>query len=228
MFSVLCGGSNVNTQGGLQRYAGSLIICLGNSLTRGFGASDPLVYSYPAQLQTYFNTHGIAGVTVMNAGVDGAASNDLNSSAQTSVDPYYDSNRQCILLYNEIGNYVYLGYGDAAGAIANSAFCLNNRNAGWNKIWLGCADRGLDPSIVSGLTPGGQTRTQYRATMATAQGLMVAGGWSPSARSFCNLLANPNLADYSNLTYFLSDQTHNHDAGYGQYTLSVLNHLASL
>lgn len=228
MFPLLMGGANVNTQGGLQRYAGSLIICLGNSLTRGYGASDPTVYSYPAQLQTYFNNNGIAGVTVMNAGVDGATSNLLDYYAQTSVDPYYDAARQCILLYNEIGNFVYDGQGDAAAAVANSGYTLSNRNAGWNKIWLGCADRGLDPTLNPPQTPGGQTRTQYRATMATAQSLLVAGGWSPFANSWINLLDNPNLTDCLNTTYFLSDQVHNHDVGYGQYTTSVLNHLAAL
>lgn len=211
---------------GLARYANARIVCLGNSLTRGFGSSAPPLTAYPKQLELLFAALGIT-VEVINSGVDSAVDSALNSYALTTVDPYYDPSKLCILIYQEVGNTLYFGYADPQGAVDSAKFTLNARNPGWHKIWLGLEDRGVPNGLAGGVTIGGQNETLYRADLATARTL-IAAQYTDAADDYIPLQLDPALDDCGDLAYFNSDRTHEIDPGYLAKAQAILNYLDTM
>lgn len=180
------------------------IICTGNSLTAGTGASDA-AHSFPRQLAVLMPTWD-----VVNMGVSGVDTNYLISHDPIDLDaPLYGTSRkQNICVCWEITNDLVNGnHGTTATYNSVVQWCNDRRAAGW-KVLVGTAiDR--DPTNAAS---GGNASF---ATQRLAVNALVVANWATFADGLVDLAGNANLATNTNETYFDPDHVHLNDTGYG-------------
>lgn len=105
------------------------LVAHGNSLTYGTGASDRLVYSWPAQIVDL-----IADYAVFNEGIAGETTPNLTAAISTAVIPHLadPSVATNVLVIYEGGNDMQVGGSTPAEAWANIvAYISAARSAGW-------------------------------------------------------------------------------------------------
>ena len=119
----------ISTQSPYLSLANALIVCDGNSITRGVagntgGKSYPTLLSEAAPFATN-------GATVINSGTDNQQTPAMDSTAATEIDPVFTDTRPCVLIANEVRNHVVIGGADVTTAYnAYVAYCQNRRAAG--------------------------------------------------------------------------------------------------
>lgn len=205
-------------------FTNAVIVCDGNSVTYGFGSSDPATKSYPALLQ------GLApfsynGATVYNFGVNSATTQDMIDDAATQIDPLYTPGVKNILIALEVGNDIYFN-GDAAAAYTRYvSYCNARRAAGFKVIAVTTAYR--EHSVCcAGLTPFGDSDAAYDAKRLSANA-SIRANWATFADALFDFGANANFSSY-NATYFISDKVHESDAGYALEASLILPIILSL
>jgi lysophospholipase L1-like esterase len=175
----------------------TLVLCDGDSLTFGTGATD----SYPTQLQDILgddydvNNQGVGGQTLTQMEADGAA----------DLDPRVVSSRTCILCAWGGTNDIFLGDSAAVAYADYVTYCTNRRAAGWTVIAFT-----ITPRSDAGV-PG--TFEASRQTFNTN----VRSHWHEYADVVVDLAGHTTIGDSgdeANATYYSTDLVHMTDAGY--------------
>lgn len=170
-----------------------VVIAHGNSLTYGFGATDPATKSYPAILS------GLRGVPVYNHGTIGIAGGALYTELPTVLANYPSGERVYILL--EVGNSIAFGSTDGDVPWLKRA-CQMARYRGCKVISLTCYPRA--------------DLTAPQDAQRTAANAVLIADVAQYADTVCDTAAIPQFTppgSGANPTYFV-DVAHLTDAGY--------------
>lgn len=176
--------------------------CDGNSLTRGFGSSDPATESYPAQMAPL-----LPGWTITNLGLDGYTTALLDTQDATRLYPRYDITRpKDIVVMWEISNDLY-GGGVVADALTRYAtWCQKARDEGYKVIAATVLPRS-----------GGSPPVTFEADRQTAN-TSVRANWATYADALADIAADTRIGDPGDdldTTYYNADATHLNATGYG-------------
>lgn len=172
------------------------VVCVGDSLTRGLGATTPgSTGSYPFQLATALSL--TYGFRVINLGVD-----SLGAAGLVDPDFLLDNNNANWLIVWIGTNDIYPAGSSAAATFAITQAYVNARiAAGWNVI-------------VCTLTGGAAAvMTAPKKAIAAAYDALLRAAYSRIADNAAN--SNIGNAASGSLTYFDADQYHLNDTGYG-------------
>lgn len=179
----------------------SLILCDGNSLTRGFNLTAP--ESYPSQLLALMGGAAYIQDTYINRGVDGQTTADMLVDAATEIDAkrskWADAAVVCWEQTNDIG---------AAGATGVTAYdnivtyCTDRRTAGFKVVVMTCIARG----------DAGWTGTME--THRTTSNQSIRDNWATFADGIVDLALDSRFTNPLNTTYFQADKIHLTAAGY--------------
>ena len=196
--------------------AGAVVVCDGNSLTYGQGASNPATTSYPAVLD---GLTGFGTATIYNLGISAQETQDMIDDAAAQVDPLFNGSVKNILVAWEVGNDIYYN-----GSVANSItrfwqYCDARRAAGFIVVVVNCPPR--DNS-----TPAGDNPTQYNIKLSQANAALAAE-YKSHASALVDLAADSRFVGY-NLTYYDADKIHYTDAGYAAVAELVAAKIKSL
>ena len=180
----------------------AILVCDGNSLTAGQGASNPATTSYPARLDA---DAAFSTVTTYNLGVGAQETQDMIDDAASQVDPLYNGAVDNILVAWEVGNDIFYN-GSVSGAITRFwSYCDARRAVGFKVIIINCPPRDQ-------ATDFGDTSGQYNTKLQSANS-QLADEWMSHADGYVDLAADSRFAGY-NLTYYDADKIHYTDAGY--------------
>jgi len=180
----------------------AVLVCDGNSLTQGTGASNPATTSYPALLDA---DAAFSTVTTYNLGVAAQETQDMIDDAASQVDPLYNGAVDNILVAWEVGNDIFYN-GSVSGALSRFwSYCDARRAVGFKVIVINCPPR--DQS-----TDFGDNSAQFNTKLESAN-TQLAAEWMSHADGFVDLAGDSRFEGY-NLTYYDADKIHYTDAGY--------------
>lgn len=172
-----------------------IIVCDGNSLTSGVGASK----SYPQQLQELFKK-----ATVYNLGVGAQTTEQMISDASKQVDSYYNNHFSCFLIAWEIGNdIVYNGHPEDA-VKRFEQYCRDRKQAGWKVLALTLPQRGK--------TIYYKTVGEYQRALDSAN-ILLRQNPSFYCDALVDVAADSRLSKI-NSDYWNYDSVHLNDRGY--------------
>lgn len=177
----------------------------GNSLTRGYGASNPPTTSYPARLTARLAAAG-GNYAVSNLGADGQTFPDMSSDAAAQVDVLKNSSStHNIVIAWEITNCIGNAGDDAATALAHAEAYIDARvAAGWNRVIVPLAL----PRDDAAWSPSKETIRQAVNAQLTSH---YSGS---SVVEIVDLSQDSRLSDPHDSTYFNLDKIHLNDNGY--------------
>ena len=172
----------------------------GNSITRGFGASDVTTKSYPPVLQASLNATSFGAWSVVRKGFDGFDTEQLTANFMTEVHPFFGTGgARNVVVIHEGMNDIRHG-ATTQGAIDEMLnYCAQAKALGW-EVW-----------ICTG-TP--QQAAQEVMDSQAAYNAYVRANWQDFGSKLVDLAADPRLATPTNLTYYSGDGLHPNDAGY--------------
>lgn len=179
------------------------VICDGNSLTAGQGASGPAFY-YPAQLAALL---GAEQLLTSNIGVGAAQTSGRIAAFAAEAFPLCESYSTMVAIPWEFTNTIYYG-ADAATTIDQALAWIGQYRAAGNLIVL------VDIIARSSFTPG-------QRAIASDVNAYFAGHWREFADAF--VPASLVFSDYSGPLYSV-DGIHLNDLGYAR--LAELNAVA--
>lgn len=184
---------------GVDEFVDSIIVCDGNSLTRGGGTTP-----YPQQVSERF-PFSENGTLVYNKGVDGQTTPQMIADASTDIDPLYNASVKSVLIAWEVGNDIYFN-GSVLNAYNNFVtYCNDRRLVGWKVIAISLTPR--DQS-----TPFGDNSAQFEVKLQQANVLML-NNWIEFSDAIIDLRSDPRLATIT-LDYWNPDLVHLNAAGY--------------
>lgn len=186
------------------------VVCDGNSLTAGVGATGG--QSYPTQLLALIG--GNARYRLLNKGVSGQTTPQMTADAATDIDPQARDFLQPFCVAWEITNDIVVNGANGTTAYNNFVtYCTGRQAAGFTVIALTVLDRVDFTSTMRGYR--NDANTSLRANWATFSSALV------------DVAAIPELSDYTNTTYF-TDGVHLTNAGYALVADAVYDALVSL
>jgi lysophospholipase L1-like esterase len=177
-----------------------VVVCHGNSITRGAFSSSDAVWAYPAQLQRLLDLYDPDGDwTVHNEGTDGIQTPALTSEFAAVVHPRAGAGAN-VVIFHEATNHIKNGGKTAAEALAAvRAYCEAATVLGWTVY------------VCTGTPRNDAIQPTYDAFNAL---LRIA---APSfSAALIDLAAHPTLTDPTDRRYFHGDGTHFIDAGFTQ------------
>lgn len=202
--------------------ANAIVVCDGNSLTRGYRSSNPPSTAYPFRLS---QKSGLLTATVYNKGVDGQTTAQMQSDASTDIDPLYNGSVASILVALEVGNHLYFTGDTALVYTTFKNYCLSRKAAGWKVIV--CTPYAREHSVTnSGVSPAGDNDAVFQTKRLHLVN-RIRNEWRDYADALVDMDANTNLATY-NTTYWDADKVHLNDAGYQLMADLVYNILIQL
>jgi lysophospholipase L1-like esterase len=172
----------------------------GNSITRGAGASNDTLTSYPPVLQGLIDAAAPGSWSVVRKGFDGFDTEQLTANFMAQVHPFKGTGgARNVVVIHEGMNDIRHG-ATTQGAIDEMLnYCAQARSLGW-EVW-----------ICTG-TPQ-QFTTDVMASQA-AYNAYVRAHWQDFGGKLVDLAADARLATPTNLTYYSGDGLHPNDAGY--------------
>lgn len=193
------------------------IYCAGNSLTEGYGSTNPPTTSYPTILQGLLTSYG---ATVTNIGISGTTTGEMITAAPSTLDNHIQSGKTNICIGWEITNDI--GQFGNLGAALNrwTDFYTGRKQVGWDLfITITCIPR-------AGQTPVWGTASQFSAMVDASVSPMVT---KPKAYAdyVINIRDYEELATY-NTTYWNADMVHLNDAGYAFLAGVIHDYLVNL
>lgn len=190
------------------------VICDGNSLTAGSGATAG--NDYPSVLQALLGS----GYLVNNIGIGGQMTPDMAKRGPQYVDDIYGHRADTsIYVAWECTNDSYFGASAVAVYQNYVNACLARREAGFSVVACTYLPRS------NGGTPG-----TFAADRATVNALIRAN-WRSFADAFADIAGDTRIGDTgdeTNLTYYNADLCHMTDAGYAIVAGIVRTAMASL
>ena len=186
-------------------YASLNVVCVGDSLTSGDGASTGNTYPQQlAALKSFAN--------VRNQGIAGLQVTQLSSGAAT-VDGFLNTykNNICVVWCgtNDLANNLAAGISSTTYTTL-VAYCQARRTAGWKVVVADLIAR----NVVSNQTLFNTERANYNS--------LIAANWASFANAFVPLSARAELTNASNTTYFQNDGIHLRDLSYGYVAAEML------
>ncbi len=182
------------------------LVCDGNSLTAGTGASSANLLSYPSQLRTQLITsqadHSDKYWSVKSVGISGHTTLQRTAAFLNDVHPQFSQKYgRNIVAFFEVRNDVVVNAATLEIAIANvQAYVTQARASGWEVMLATVPPNTTTTNGVNTIIP------QFNAW------LLANSQWSDFP--IVDLAADPSLDDASDLTFFNADGTHPTDAGY--------------
>ena len=171
----------------------------GNSITRGFGASDVATTSYPPVLQGLLEAEQSGLWVVHRRGFDGFDTENLTANFSAEVHPLYSASvGRNVVVIHEGMNDIRHGATDVEAIATMLTYCNQAKSLGW-EVW-----------ICTGMPQ--QFTAQVMAYQA-AYNAYVREHWADFGSKLIDLAADPILSNPSNPTYFM-DGLHPNDAGY--------------
>jgi hypothetical protein len=187
-----------------------VIVCHGNSITRGaFSTYDP-IYAYPQQLQKFLTSQYPGEYTVFNAGTDGIRLPAMLSEFSAVVNVRAGAG-QNIVIMQELGNTLQTPK-TAQQVIDDAlAYCAAAQAAGWT-VYICTA------------TP----RATWGADQTTLNTInaYVRANFLQFGSRLIDLALVSELTTPTNLTYYDADGTHLKNAGFTSMALAVLDGVA--
>jgi lysophospholipase L1-like esterase len=180
------------------------VVAHGNSLTRGFGATDPATTSYPPVLQGLL---GSPPSTVYREGTDGAATGILVNNFVSQIGSIYPTGSRRVYVGWEIGNDLLAGSTEAAALLAYKRLC--GMALAWGFHVVACT---VPPR--ADLVGADDTERQNINTSIVAN-------YAQYAHALANIGAAANLQNTADATYFQVDGVHLKDAGYAAVAAAV-------
>lgn len=178
------------------------IICYGNSVTAGYGISDPSLH-YPEQLKLLL---GDRVENVVKLGYSGVATATLDSQFATNVGPYIESDRRCILIWQEVFNSAHSGV--SADDIMTS-------------YWSVCAKaRALGCEVIVQDTSAADADSQAHPEVVSECNARMESQWGAHADGYVKI--STTFYDPTDTTLYQSDGAH--FTALGLYTLAQLNY----
>lgn len=216
------------------------IVCDGNSLTAGQGATSG--QTYPVQLGALLTTQG-ATAAVENKGVGAQNTQDMEADASTDIDPLYDSSKSNYLLVWEGRNDLNQNNGLTVQQAYNNlvTYCENRQAVGWKVILFS-----LLPSYTASYN-GDTTVAGYEALEAdrVALNVLLKANWTFFADGYVDFDSDPEINTFHNneqsgyvyssstaptasTNGLYTDGTHLTNAGYAIVAKLALNELVRL
>jgi lysophospholipase L1-like esterase len=189
----------------------SEIVCAGNSLTYGYHLAEPSTQSYPAQL-IGFAPYSTNGSVILNKGVNGITTEQMQPRIATDILPNYDSSKINLVIAWEVGNDIF--WNGTTGAAAYDSFvvyCDSVRSHGWKVAVITNPYRN-NYFMGYPTTPGGDDSTAYSSKLSASNGLIRAN-WASFSDYLVDLGADSAFSSYSTLNY-QTDHVHLTQAGY--------------
>lgn len=177
------------------------IVCVGNSLTVGFGTT----YPYPDILSAQLNAGGKT-TTVVNAGHNGEGTDQLATRVATEIDTEHDASRACVLVLQEVLNDLAWDSTTAATAYQHVIDYVDAlADSGWYVIVL-------TPTPAQGAGMSGTYETRRQDFLA-----LVAADPTFSGRvdAIVDTGNDPRLADPTNAYWYNADAIHFKDVSNG-------------
>jgi hypothetical protein len=180
------------------------VICDGNSLTAGQGATVPFVTSYPGVLRASLAAAGFPSRDTHDRGFGGSKSQDMINRFATHVAPFYDPvfNKSAYVFF-EVRNSTQAGETAEAVQAQHATLGLMAQEAGFFVVV--CTAPGSDGAPAGQGVPG-----QVNA--------WIRSNWHTFAHAMVDLESEPEFSpsgDILNPTYYI-DGVHLTDAGYAK------------
>jgi len=175
------------------------IVCDGNSLTAGNGASSS-DYNYPNQLNRFLTALG-AGILLHNVAVSGQTTPQMLSDVGTQVDPLFDPkfDRNVVVAW-EGTNHLWVGATGQEAYQALVEYCAGRKAAGFRVLVLTVLPR------ADATTAFEDGRIFVNANLRM--------NWRNYADGIVDVAADPRFLDIANETYYSKDRQHLNDNGY--------------
>ena len=186
----------------LGRWFTRRIVCDGNSLTWGTGATTVNGYptaDYPNQLYALYNQP----INVLsNLGVGGQTTAQMIADAATKIDVLVGNAwAKPIVVCWEGTNDIAIGGLDGVAAYANIVtYCQGRRAAGFKVV------------VCNIMARNQASPFETRRLVANA---LIAANWATFADVLVDIAGTASLSNYSDTTYFSADGVHLNDTGYG-------------
>lgn len=191
------------------------IICAGNSLTWGYRLPDPATESYPAQLQALLPLD-----TVLNKGVNGITTPQMQARLSTDVYPFYDSTKTNVVIAWEVGNDIYFNGVSYMTAYNNFVtYCDSVRAHGFKVVVINLPYRNNYYYSGNLITPGGDDTTQYSQKLLSVNTLLKQN-W----RTFADKFVKVPFSTYDTTDYIF-DYIHLTQVGYQKIDSVILKNL---
>lgn len=175
----------------------NIVVCHGNSITRGAFSSDDAVWAYPAQLQRLLDLYDPGNWTVHNEGTDGIQTPALTTEFAAVVDALAGASTNVVVVHEGTNHLKTGGVTPAQAFAAMQSYCETASGLGW---------------IVYVCT--GTTRDEAIAASIETYNVLLRAGYAAFADELIDLAIVPELTDPTDETYFHSDGTHFVDAGF--------------
>lgn len=179
------------------RRAGGILVCDGDSLTYGVGASAGM--DYPSQLAAL-----LPGWTKYAFGVGGQTIVQMAADAAAQIDPLYVTGKRNVLICWGGINDIYYGASAETAYTNVAAYCQARRAAGW--------------TVTVCTMPAAGSVTGDGDTARQGANASIRAGYAAFADHLADLAANVHfatLADTTDGTYYNGDTVHLTDVGYG-------------
>lgn len=178
------------------------IICYGNSVTSGYGVSDPSLH-YPEQLKLLL---GDRVESVVKLGYPGVATASLDSQFATNVGPYIEAGRRTIIIWQEVFNSAHSGV-DAASIMAS--------------FWSVCAKaQAAGCEVIVQDTSAASLARQAHPEVVAACNATMESEWALHAHGFIKI--STTFYNPTNTTLYQEDQAH--FTATGLHTLAELSY----
>ncbi len=194
----------------------SQVICDGNSITFGFGAtaldlssSGPNLNNYPYQLSALLG--GPTSWNVINLGVNGLRTDEMLARYDTIVGPLYNPKRpRNVYVAHEIGNSIFFGYNARQSVDQLWDLCKKAKKTGFEVMVAVPSARGYAGNVT------------VQNILADARN-MIRLEWRDYADYLLDLMADSRLDDYTDSTYFVAgvDDVHLNSTGLGVHAQLV-------
>lgn len=190
------------------------VVCLGNSLTVGYGTATP----WPTMLGSQLSAGGKT-TTVVNAGHSGEDTETLATRVAAEVDTEYDASKACVLVLQEVLNDLAWDSTTAADAYQHVIDLGDTlADAGWYVIVL-------TPTPAQGAGMSGTYETRRQAFLA-----LVASDPTFSGRvdAIVDTGNDSRLSDPTNSYWYNADLIHYHTRTNGLVASQVILAIRSL
>ena len=178
------------------------IICYGNSVTAGYGISDPSLH-YPEQLKLLL---GDRVENVVKLGYSGVQTASLDSSFDSVVAPYIEADRRCILIWQEV---------------FNSAHSNTPSNEIMTSYWSVCSKaRALGCEVIIQDTSAADADSQAHPEIVNACNAVMESQWGAHGDGYVKI--SSTFYNPSDTSLYQSDGAH--FTALGLYTLAQLNY----
>lgn len=186
----------------------NIVVCHGNSITRGAFSSNDAVWSYPAQLQALLDRYDAGNWTVHNEGTDGIQTPAMTSEFAAVVHVLAGAGPNFVIIHEATNHLKSGGATPAAALAAIQTYCDAASALGWTVCV--CTGTPRDDVIQPNID---------------AFNVLLRAAWPTFADALIDLAARPALTDPTDETYFHGDGTHFIDVGFTQIAEASLEPL---